>query len=497
MMAGFRLGIDYGTSNTVAMLASSDGRRRPLLFNGSPLLPSMVYADMDGRLLTGTDAVRAARSQPARAEPNPKTRITDGEIRLGDDDLPVTSLIAATLRTVAQEAQRVMGEPLATVAITYPAQWAATRRDLLVEAAGQAGLPTPTLVPEPVASAGYFASLESTRVGDGQSVVVYDLGAGTCDVAVVKRDGSGFEPLAVDGLGDVGGSDLDSVVIGLLGAVLSETDPEVWRRLSVGGDGDLRHRRALWIEAREAKESLSRLSSAYVRVPILDRDLLVSREQFEAAARPLIERTAQLAKQVMTRSGVSPTQVAGLFLVGGASRVPLVATVIHQATGIAPTILDQPELVVAEGCLLDAGEPDRSRPAKSDAKPEVAKPQQQETQAGRDTSRSPVAKPHHKTDTAGSKPKAPKSETSKPAQTAGKATGRTTAKRSERMFWISLVIMSLGCAGIFTSPSVYGTFGTDEAFKNPMANVFGVIMLVGLVGFLIGLNQVEKKKKKK
>jgi len=65
------------------------------------------------------------------------------------------------------------------------------------------------------------------------------------------------------------------------------------------------------------------------------------------------------------------------------------------------------------------------------------------------------------------------------------------------MFWISLVIMSLGCAGIFTSPSVYGTFGTDEAFKNPMANVFGVIMLVGLVGFLIGLNQVEKKKKKK
>lgn len=198
-MTGFRLGIDYGTSNTVAMLASSDGRRRPLLFNGSPLLSSMVYADVDGRLLTGTDAVRAARSHPARAEPSPKARIADGEIRLGDEDLPVTALIAATLRTVVREAERVTGEPLSTATVTYPAQWAMTRRDLLVEAAGRAGLSSPVLLPEPVASARYFASLESAQVGDGQSLVVYDLGAGTCDVAVVRRDGSGFEPLAIGG----------------------------------------------------------------------------------------------------------------------------------------------------------------------------------------------------------------------------------------------------------------------------------------------------------
>ncbi|MFD0557074.1 Hsp70 family protein [Stackebrandtia endophytica] len=506
-MTGFRLGIDYGTSNTVAMLASSDGRRRPLLFNGSPLLSSMVYADVDGRLLTGTDAVRAARSHPARAEPSPKARIADGEIRLGDEDLPVTALIAATLRTVVREAERVTGEPLSTATVTYPAQWAMTRRDLLVEAAGRAGLSSPVLLPEPVASARYFASLESAQVGDGQSLVVYDLGAGTCDVAVVRRDGSGFEPLAIGGLGDVGGSDLDSVVTGLLGAVLSETDPEAWRRLSVGDADDLRYRRALWGEAKDAKESLSRLSSAYVRVPILDRDLLVSREQFESAARPLIEQTAQLVKQVMTRSVVAQSQVAGLFLVGGASRVPLVATVIHQTTGIAPTILDQPELVVAEGCLIDTGTPVPAEPVKPETRANIGTAGRREARSDRGAARLPavdprlagvreIAEPETLKPTvpkpAVSKPTVPKPRAAEPSQPSGK-----TSKGADRIIWISLAIMGLGCAGLLTSPSVYGTFGTQEAFKNPMANVFGPIMLVGLAVLFVGIFKEDKKKKKK
>ena len=68
---GVRLGLDFGTSNTVAVLRWQDGRARPLLFDGSPLLPSAVYAEPGGGLIVGRDAIHSARLEPARFEPNP------------------------------------------------------------------------------------------------------------------------------------------------------------------------------------------------------------------------------------------------------------------------------------------------------------------------------------------------------------------------------------------------------------------------------------------
>src|SRR3954462_7014120 len=91
------LGVDFGTSNTVAVAQWPDGRSRPLLVDGSPLLPSAVYAEPDGRLIVGGDAVHSARFDPARFEPNPKRRIDDGDVLLGEQELPVVDLIAAVL----------------------------------------------------------------------------------------------------------------------------------------------------------------------------------------------------------------------------------------------------------------------------------------------------------------------------------------------------------------------------------------------------------------
>ena len=89
--AGFRLGIDFGTSHTTAILRWPDGHARPMLFDGSPLLPSAVYAETDGTLLVGRDAVHAARLDPARFEPNPKRRIDRDTVTLGDQEVPVTA----------------------------------------------------------------------------------------------------------------------------------------------------------------------------------------------------------------------------------------------------------------------------------------------------------------------------------------------------------------------------------------------------------------------
>jgi molecular chaperone DnaK (HSP70) len=78
-----RLGIDFGTTHTVAALTRPDGRIQPLLFASSPLLSSAVFAEPDGRLLTGQDAERGARLDPSRYEPNVKRRIDEGTRPVG------------------------------------------------------------------------------------------------------------------------------------------------------------------------------------------------------------------------------------------------------------------------------------------------------------------------------------------------------------------------------------------------------------------------------
>src|SRR6059058_321131 len=129
------LGIDFGTSNTVSMLRMPDGRLRPLLFDGGTLMPTAVYLTPEGQLLVGRDAERHARVDPSRFEPNPKRRIDDGTVFLGDKELPVPNVFAAVFQQVATEARRQLGGHPDKVHLTHPARWGEQRRRLLAEAA--------------------------------------------------------------------------------------------------------------------------------------------------------------------------------------------------------------------------------------------------------------------------------------------------------------------------------------------------------------------------
>ncbi|MEE6256934.1 Hsp70 family protein [Plantactinospora sonchi] len=361
-MSGYRLGIDYGSSNTVAVLRWPDGRNRPLLFDGSPLLPSAVFLTGDGDLLPGRDALHSARLDPTRFEPNPKRRIDDGTLLLADRAVSVGEAVAATLRRIAEEAVRAGGDLPDEVVVGYPAGWGAVRRNVVTEATVRAGLPAPTLVPEPVAAAGYFTAVLGHAVRPGHLLVVYDLGAGTFDVSVVRRTGDGFEVCEVDGLADLGGLDLDALVVERVAAAVRPGHPQEWQRVTAPADpADRRHFLAFWEDARTAKEMLSRQPHAGLYVPLVDREVSVSREEFEALARPYLERAATLTGRLMSRAGVDADNLAGVFLVGGASRVPLAATTLHQVTGVAPTVLEQPEIVVAEGALHAVRPPHAAR----------------------------------------------------------------------------------------------------------------------------------------
>jgi len=344
------LSVDLGTSNTVAVLAAHGRAPRVVEVDGAAAMPSAVFAAEDGRLVVGREAERRARLDPARFEPNAKRRIDDGQLLLGDRVVSVTEVFAAVLGKVGAETVRQLGGARPDeVRLTHPAQWGPVRRNVLLSAARQASLGADVvLVPEPVAAAAHFASFPGHSLGQDQALAVYDLGAGTFDVAVVGATTSGFTVLAEAGLPDLGGLDVDQALLSHVGTQISQHDPHGWQRLlRPESTADRRAARALREDVQAAKEALSGHPQTDLPLPEPFPDVLVTRAELEALIRPNLLRSVELLAATVRSAGV--TSLAGVYLVGGSSRIPLVAQLIGEQLRLMPTNLDQPETAVALG----------------------------------------------------------------------------------------------------------------------------------------------------
>jgi molecular chaperone DnaK (HSP70) len=212
----FRLGVDLGTTNTVAALQWPDGSAQPLLFDGSPTLPSAVCVDGNGVLVAGRDAIHEGRVRPENFEPNPKQRIDDVAVLLGGHEVPVEQLLAAVLSRVAEEARRVAGALIAEVVLTYPTTWGQRRRERMLAAADAARLGPVRLVPEAVAAAAWFVHHSTITLAPDAAIVIYDFGGGTFDASAIRRGPDGFTVLGEEGLRETGGLDVDAAIVGYL-----------------------------------------------------------------------------------------------------------------------------------------------------------------------------------------------------------------------------------------------------------------------------------------
>lgn len=353
-----RLAVDLGTTHTVAVVRRGGQQPRALLFDGTPLLSSGVFVDAAGTPHTGRDAQRLGAAEPHRFEPHPKRRVDEGSVLLGEHEVPVEQLLAASLRRVADEAQVAGVSPAGATVLTCPADWGQPRRTVLRAAAWRAGLGQVRLLDEPIAAATYCLQVLGQQVAPGQCLGVFDFGGGTFDVAVVRREPAGLRVLATGGLDDLGGLDVDSALVAHLGQLVAVRDPQLWQRLDQPGEsGQRRDRQAFWTEVRAAKEMLSRSSSAPVHVPGRAEPMHLTRDELERVAGPLVARAVDETRRVLQRAGVEPAALAGLLLVGGASRMPLVASRLHARLGVAPAVPEQPELPVAYGALVHAMTP--------------------------------------------------------------------------------------------------------------------------------------------
>ncbi|MEV0132830.1 Hsp70 family protein [Dactylosporangium sp. NPDC050688] len=350
-MGGYQLSVDFGTSSTVAVLAGPDGEHRPLLFDGEEFLPSATCLDNAPHLLVGRDALALGQAYPDRLAAYPKRAVDRGAVVLGGVECPVGDLYAAVLARVAAEARRVAGEPMSTVTLAHPACWDRRRQATLTRAAAKVGLAPTRLVAEPVAAALHVVDSGTLEVPQASSLIVYDLGAGTFDAAVVRRTGGTFEILAQRGLPDAGGLDLDAAIAAHLGGLLAD-DTIRWERLARPQTADDRRAaRRLFDEIRAGKELLSVAGSTTILVPLFEESVPLTRADLERIARPLLDRTVAATVATVAEANVTHAEVAGILLIGGSSRIPLVARLLREALGVVPTAVRRPKLAVADGCL--------------------------------------------------------------------------------------------------------------------------------------------------
>ncbi|MCG8916647.1 type VII secretion-associated protein [Actinokineospora sp. PR83] len=343
-----RVAVDFGTSSTCVAVSVNGREPQVVVVDGQPLLRSAVYAATDGTLFVGQEAERQAALDPSRYEPHPKRRVDEAELLLGDAVLPVPAVFRAVLSRAVAEARRVAGgAPVDQLVLTHPADWGGVRTQVLRQAAAGLGHRIAT-VPEPVAAAVFHAA--SFPGPPQRALAVLDVGGGTVDVSVVRTQGHRHTVLATKGDPSFGGADVDQLLLEHIGATSGH--PEAWRDLVDGRDlAERRRRRVLRQDVRDAKETLSRHPYTDVPLPSPFPDAHVTRDDLERLIAEPVGRAVRLVSAAVEESGLTPAELTGVFLVGGSSRIPLIARLVAERTGVVPVTLDQPETVVARGAL--------------------------------------------------------------------------------------------------------------------------------------------------
>ncbi|MFC5065327.1 Hsp70 family protein, partial [Actinomycetospora atypica] len=367
-MSGYRLGIDLGTTYTAAAISRRTGSGETWsepeivpLGSRSASVASVLYLGADGTELLGEAAERRALTEPDRVVRQVKRRIGDDvPLVVGDAVHTAHELAARMARRVTDKTAEREGGPADLVAVTHPASWGEHKRELLAGALREVGLGATTFLPEPQAAAVAYAAKE--RVESGDTVAVYDLGGGTFDAAVVRKTAQGFElPGRAEGIEQLGGVDFDDRVVDHaragIGAAFDELDPEDPDVLSA-----LTRLRRECVEAKEALSSDTEVTIP-VMLPSVRTNVRLTRHEFEAMIRSSIDHTVGALTRTVDSAGLSPTDLQAVLLVGGSSRIPLVAQMVSEALGRPVAVDADPKTSIAVGAVLAVAP--RSAPARA------------------------------------------------------------------------------------------------------------------------------------
>lgn len=347
------IGIDLGTTNSC--VAVCEGGEAQVIPNseGGRTTPSVVAFTKNGERLVGQIAKRQAVTNAGRTIQSIKRDMgSNKRVNIDGKKYSPQEISAMILMKLKADAEAYLGEKVSDAVITVPAYFSDAQRQATKDAGTIAGLNVKRIINEPTAAAlAYGIDRE-----EPQKIMVFDLGGGTFDVSILDINSDVIEVLATAGNNRLGGDDFDARIADYLIDEFKREQKIDLRRDPVAIQRVLE-------AAEKAKIELSGVMTASINLPFLtaDRDgpkhmeATLTRAKFDELTRDLVDATMGPVQQAMADSGLKPSDLGKVLLVGGSSRIPAVQEAVRRFTGKEPFRGINPDECVAMGAALQGG----------------------------------------------------------------------------------------------------------------------------------------------
>lgn len=340
------IGIDLGTTNTAAAYLNKLGKPEIIVNReGQRTTPSVVLFDAD-ETMVGDIAKRSAVASPLDTVQYVKRQMGNPhwnfETEMGKNYTP-EEISAIILKRIAEDAETILGEPVTDAVITVPAYFDDAQRKATKDAGEIAGLNVLRIINEPTAAALAYGI---DKLGDKQTLLVYDLGGGTFDVTIVRLDDE-IAVLATGGDRNLGGFDFDN-------ELMKHFNQEFKRQ----GGCDLFDDPTLEQDLRDKVEIAKKTLSSRDRTKVFlsgggkNFTVTLTLEKFQELTQTLIESTGDIMELVLEEAGLTWNGIDKILLVGGSTRMRAVPTLIEKLSGKKPSQEVHPDEAVALGAAI-------------------------------------------------------------------------------------------------------------------------------------------------
>ena len=348
------IGIDLGTTNSC--VAVMEGGEAVVIPNaeGARTTPSVVAFAKTGERMVGQVAKRQAITNPDRTISSIKREMgSDYKVNIDNKAYTPQEISAMVLQKLKSDAEAYLGQTVTDAVITVPAYFTDAQRQATKDAGRIAGLDVKRIINEPTAAALAYG-LDKEKAD--QKIMVYDLGGGTFDVSVLEIGDGVIEVLATAGNNRLGGDDFDACITKYLVDEFKKTE-------GIDLSTDKVAMQRLREAAEKAKVELSGVTTSNINLPYITADatgpkhldVTLTRAKFNELPHHLVEKTVGPVKQALSDSGLKPSDISKVLLVGGSSRIPAVQEMVKTLIGKEGFKGINPDECVAIGAAIQGG----------------------------------------------------------------------------------------------------------------------------------------------
>ena len=347
------IGIDLGTTNSC--VAVMEGKEAKVITNpeGNRTTPSVV-AFKNGERIVGDAAKRQLITNTNTVYSIKRLMGTNETVTLEGKQYTPQEVSAMILTYLKDYAEAYLGEKVTKAVITVPAYFNDAQRQATKDAGKIAGLEVERIINEPTASALAFGVDKDQN--QEHKILVYDLGGGTFDVSILDIADGTFEVLSTAGDTRLGGDDFDNKIIDWLADNFRKEN-------NIDLKNDKMALQRLKEAAEKAKKDLSGTLQTQISLPFISAgpagplhlEATLTRAQFDAMTRDLVERTMIPVRNAMKDAGVTASDLDQVLLVGGSTRIPAVQEAVRNELGKEPNKSVNPDEVVSLGAAIQGG----------------------------------------------------------------------------------------------------------------------------------------------